>query len=86
MIAYAYAVLIKKYSFLAIGIGLTFLTLGLTGMLGSDDILAAFVVGNSFTWDDYFRLRTEDESFQDVIDSLLKSALPVAPPSTRHHS
>jgi hypothetical protein len=41
-------------------------------MLGSDDILAAFVVGNSFTWDDYFRLRTEDESFQDVLDSLLK--------------
>lgn len=62
-------------SFLAIGIGLTFLTLGLTGMLGSDDILAAFVVGNSFTWDDYFRLRTEDESFQDVLDSLLKSVM-----------
>jgi hypothetical protein len=38
--------LIFHSSFLAIGIGLTFLTLGLTGMLGSDDILACFIVGN----------------------------------------
>lgn len=87
---------VTSSSFLAIGVGLTFLTLGLTGMLGSDDIvsaalipecyhwsnrmrslqqaepyvssrprfphqLAAFIVGNSFTWDDYFRVRTEDE-------------------------
>lgn len=62
-------------SFLAIGVGLTFFTLGVTGMLGSDDILASFIVGNSFTWDDYFRVRTEDESFQDVLDSLLNTGV-----------
>lgn len=63
--------LIDHESFLAIGIGLTFLTLGLEGLLGSDDILACFIVGNSFTWDDYFRVRTEDDTFQDTIDSLI---------------
>lgn len=65
--------MIDHESFLAIGVGLTFLTLGIEGLLGSDDILACFIVGNSFTWDDYFRVRTEDESFQDVIDSLLNT-------------
>lgn len=30
--------------------------------------------GNSFTWDDWFRLETEDSSFQDVIDTLLNTA------------
>lgn len=52
---------------------LTFFTLGVVGILGSDDILCCFVVGNSFTWDDWFRVQSEDHSFQDVIDQLLNS-------------
>ncbi|KAK9897124.1 Sodium/hydrogen exchanger [Cystobasidium minutum MCA 4210] len=67
--------MIDHESFLAIGIGLTFLTLGLTGMLGSDDILACFIVGNAFTWDGWFLERTKDETFQDVIDSLLNTGI-----------
>lgn len=47
------------FSFLAIGIGLTFLTLGLTGMLGSDDILACFIVGNG-------KLGTKDVFLDDA--------------------
>jgi NhaP-type Na+/H+ or K+/H+ antiporter len=43
------------------------------GLLGGDDILAAFIVGNSFTWDDYYRLETEDSAFQDVLDALLNT-------------
>lgn len=31
------------------------------------------IVGNSFTWDDWFRVQTEDHAFQDVIDQLLSS-------------
>ena len=27
------------------------------------------------TWDDWFRIQTEDHSFQDVIDTLLNSAI-----------
>jgi NhaP-type Na+/H+ or K+/H+ antiporter len=35
--------LIDHESFLAYGIGLTFLTLGIVGVLGSDDVLACFI-------------------------------------------
>jgi NhaP-type Na+/H+ or K+/H+ antiporter len=65
--------LIDHESFLAFGVALTFFTLGIVGIIGSDDILCCFVVGNSFTWDDWFRKETEDHAFQDVIDNLLNS-------------
>ncbi|OCF31083.1 hypothetical protein I316_07214 [Kwoniella heveanensis BCC8398] len=67
--------LIDNESFLSFGVALTFVTLGVVGILGSDDILCCFVVGNSFTWDDWFRLETEDDGFQEVIDQLLNSAV-----------
>ncbi|KAK4688341.1 sodium/hydrogen antiporter, partial [Tremellales sp. Uapishka_1] len=67
--------LIDHESFLSFGVGLTFFSLGCVGILGSDDILCCFVVGNSFTWDDWFRVQTEDHAFQDVIDQLLASAI-----------
>lgn len=41
------------------------------GMLGSDDVLACFIAGNVFTWDDWFRLETMDDSLQPTIDMLL---------------
>jgi hypothetical protein len=65
--------LIDHESFLSFGVALTFFTLGVVGIIGSDDILCCFVVGNSFTWDDWFRVETEDHAFQDVIDQLLNS-------------
>ena len=40
-------------------------------MIGSDDVLACFIAGNVFTWDDWFRQETEDDSFQPTIDMLL---------------
>jgi NhaP-type Na+/H+ or K+/H+ antiporter len=65
--------LIDHESFLSFGVALTFFTLGCVGILGSDDILCCFIVGNSFTWDDWFRVQTEDHAFQDVIDQLLST-------------
>jgi NhaP-type Na+/H+ or K+/H+ antiporter len=65
--------LIDHESFLSFGIALTFFTLGVVGILGSDDILCCFIVGNAFTWDDWFRVQTEDHAFQDVIDQLLNT-------------
>lgn len=59
------------------GIGLAFLVLGVVGALGSDDLLAAFVAGNSLTWNDYYRIENEDEKIQDVIDSLLNAVRPL---------
>jgi NhaP-type Na+/H+ or K+/H+ antiporter len=44
---------------------------GTVGMIGSDDVLACFIAGNTFTWDDWFRLETMDDSFQPTIDMLL---------------
>lgn len=40
-------------------------------MFGSDDVLACFIAGNVFTWDDWFRLETLDDSLQPTIDMLL---------------
>lgn len=40
-------------------------------MIGSDDVLACFIAGNVFTWDDWFRQETEDDSLQPTIDMLL---------------
>lgn len=44
-------------------------------MLGSDDVLACFVAGNAFTWDDWFRQKTSDDSLQPSIDLLLNVAV-----------
>lgn len=44
-------------------------------MLGSDDVLACFIAGNAFTWDDWFRLETMDDSLQPTIDMLLNVAV-----------
>jgi hypothetical protein len=40
-------------------------------MIGSDDVLACFIAGNTFTWDDWFRQETLDDSLQPTIDMLL---------------
>jgi len=45
----------KKYvdreSFLVFVIALALFIVGTCGMIGSDDVLACFVAGNTFTWD-----------------------------------
>jgi len=52
-------------------ITLALFIIGTCGMIGSDDVLACFVAGNAFTWDDWFRLETLDDSLQPTIDMLL---------------
>jgi NhaP-type Na+/H+ or K+/H+ antiporter len=44
-------------------------------MIGSDDVLACFIAGNAFTWDDWFRLETLDDSLQPTIDMLLNLSI-----------
>ena len=44
-------------------------------MIGSDDVLACFIAGNVFTWDDWFRLETMDDSLQPTIDMLLNVSI-----------
>ncbi|KAJ4289737.1 hypothetical protein N0V90_011067 [Kalmusia sp. IMI 367209] len=62
---------VDRESFLVFAITLALFLVGTMGMVGSDDILACFIAGNTFTWDDWFRIETEDDSFQPTIDMLL---------------
>ncbi|KAJ2596242.1 hypothetical protein H4R99_005001 [Coemansia sp. RSA 1722] len=57
-------------SFFSFAVSLTLLTLGIVSLIGSDDILACFIAGNTFTWDDWFREETIESHFQDVLDTL----------------
>ncbi|KAK1597674.1 sodium/hydrogen exchanger family protein [Colletotrichum navitas] len=62
---------VDRESFLVFAIALALFIVGTCGMIGSDDVLACFIAGNAFTWDDWFRSETEDDSFQPTIDMLL---------------
>ncbi|OTA96728.1 hypothetical protein M434DRAFT_67038 [Hypoxylon sp. CO27-5] len=75
---------VDRESFLVFAFSLALFITGTCGMIGSDDILACFIAGNVFTWDDWFRLQTLDEvrifdisrrywtfSLQPTIDMLL---------------
>ncbi|KAJ1920626.1 hypothetical protein H4219_001184 [Mycoemilia scoparia] len=63
--------LIDKESFLSFGIALALFIVGCLTLIGSDDILACFCAGHSFTWDDWFSQETKDAHFQEVLDSLI---------------
>ncbi|GAA5795979.1 Sodium/hydrogen exchanger family-domain-containing protein [Helicostylum pulchrum] len=67
--------LIDKPSFLAFAIALALFLMSMTGFSGSDDLLACFVAGNAFSWDDWFRHETEEAHFQEVIDMMLNLAI-----------
>ncbi|KAI8979977.1 Sodium/hydrogen exchanger family-domain-containing protein [Pilobolus umbonatus] len=67
--------LIDKPSFLCFAIALALFLMSMTGFSGSDDLLACFVAGNAFSWDDWFRQETEEAHFQDVIDMMLNLAV-----------
>lgn len=62
---------VDRESFLVFALTLALFIVGTCGMIGSDDVLACFIAGNVFTWDDWFRLETEDDSLQPTIDMLL---------------
>ena len=62
---------VDRESFLVFAISLALFIVGTCGLIGSDDVLACFIAGNVFTWDDWFRLETKDDSLQPTIDMLL---------------
>ncbi|KAM0798793.1 Sodium/hydrogen exchanger family-domain-containing protein [Usnea florida] len=66
---------VDRESFLVFAITIALFIVGTLGMLGSDDVLACFIAGNVFTWDDWFRRKTEDDSFQPTIDMLLNVSI-----------
>ncbi|KAL8642171.1 MAG: hypothetical protein Q9228_001101 [Teloschistes exilis] len=48
---------------------------GTCSMIGSDDVLACFIAGNVFNWDDWFRQESQDDSLQPTIDMLLNLSI-----------
>ncbi|GAB1312982.1 Plasma membrane [Madurella fahalii] len=66
---------VDRESFLVFAISLALFVAGTCGMIGSDDVLACFVAGNAFTWDDWFRLETLDDSLQPTVDMLLNISI-----------
>ncbi|RMZ91179.1 hypothetical protein DV736_g1575, partial [Chaetothyriales sp. CBS 134916] len=66
---------VDRESFLVFAVALALFITGTCGIIGSDDVLACFVAGNVFTWDDWFRLETEDDSLQPTIDMLLNISI-----------
>ena len=66
---------VDRESFLVFAISLSLFIVGTCGMIGSDDVLACFIAGNVFTWDDWFRLETLDDSLQPTIDMLLNVSI-----------
>ncbi|KAK3683578.1 Sodium/hydrogen exchanger family-domain-containing protein [Podospora appendiculata] len=66
---------VDRESFLVFAISLALFIVGTCGMIGSDDVLACFIAGNVFTWDDWFRLETIDDSLQPTIDMLLNVSI-----------
>ncbi|KAK4156663.1 hypothetical protein C8A00DRAFT_40877 [Chaetomidium leptoderma] len=66
---------VDRESFLVFAISLALFIVGTCGMIGSDDVLACFIAGNAFTWDDWFRLETLDDSLQPTIDMLLNVSI-----------
>ncbi|EOO00005.1 putative plasma membrane protein [Phaeoacremonium minimum UCRPA7] len=69
---------VDRESFLVFAISLALFITGTCGLIGSDDVLACFIAGKNFsvfTWDDWFRLETLDDSLQPTIDMLLNVSI-----------
>ncbi|KAI0539134.1 Sodium/hydrogen exchanger family-domain-containing protein [Xylaria digitata] len=62
---------VDRESFLVFALSLALFITGTCGLIGSDDILACFIAGNVFTWDDWFRLATLDEVLCSIPGSSL---------------
>jgi hypothetical protein len=66
--------LIDRQSYVAQYVSLALLTIGVTTLIGSDDLLAAFACGTAFAWDGFFNKQTEAAVFSSVIDLLFNIA------------
>lgn len=66
--------LIDRHSYVAQYVSLAIFTIGITVLLGSDDLLATFACGTAFAWDGFFNRQTEESNFSSVIDLLFNIA------------
>lgn len=64
--------LLDKESFLAFSLALTLFVTGLTAVLGSDDLLAVYMAGNAFAWEDdgQFVDKHDESHINSVLDMI----------------
>ncbi|KAI9189267.1 Na+/H+ antiporter [Blastocladiella emersonii ATCC 22665] len=65
---------IDRPSRLSYSVSLAILCVGVVGMLGSDDLLAAFVAGHFLNWNGKFGRETHGEAVNDTLDQILTPA------------
>ncbi|EJD39934.1 hypothetical protein AURDEDRAFT_116008 [Auricularia subglabra TFB-10046 SS5] len=66
--------LIDRQSYVAQYVSLAMFSNGVTTLIGSDDLLAAFASGAAFAWDGFFNRQTEAAVFSSVIDLIFNVA------------
>ncbi|KAK1223104.1 hypothetical protein PQX77_014032 [Marasmius sp. AFHP31] len=66
--------LIDRHSYVAQYLSLALFTVGVTVLLGSDDLLSTFACGAAFAWDGFFNRQTEESVFSSVMDLLFNVA------------
>ncbi|KAF4581931.1 Na(+)/H(+) antiporter 2 [Ophiocordyceps camponoti-floridani] len=66
---------VDREAFTVFSIALALFVFGTCGLIGTDDLLACFIAGNAFTWDDWFRVQTLDDSLQPTMDMLLNVSI-----------
>ena len=66
--------LVDRESFVAQYLSLAIAVMGLTVLLGSDDLLAAFACGTAFAWDGWFQKQTADSNFSSIVDLIFNVA------------
>ncbi|EOQ99739.1 hypothetical protein E3P92_01377 [Wallemia ichthyophaga] len=66
--------LIDRQSFVAQYVALTLFTIGISLIIGSDDLLSSFACGTAFAWDGFFNKATEESHFSSILDLLFNIA------------
>ncbi|ORY84201.1 Sodium/hydrogen exchanger family-domain-containing protein [Protomyces lactucae-debilis] len=65
---------VDNEAFFSFFVALSLFVIGTCGMLGTDDLLAAFAAGNAFSLHDFYRDQTADDTLQTSLDMLLNLA------------
>lgn len=65
---------IDRSSYLGQYLSLTILSLGVTALLGGDDLLAAFAAGSAVSWDGHFNEKSHESDFSNIIEVFFNCA------------
>ncbi|CDS13205.1 hypothetical protein LRAMOSA05383 [Lichtheimia ramosa] len=67
--------LVDEESFSIYALALALFLIGACGAIGTDDLLACFIAGCSFTWDGWYRYNSENSHVIEIIDMMLNLSM-----------